>query len=136
MDGTHPIDPGDANATLATEYTRHTYRSTIASTGQRSVRRAAAEQPRGGRSGGNETLSVTLELDGEKREIESRPDLVRALKAKPPAWVRWRVLSYSHQREHVEAIEDARKSETRARRIEGAVRMIASRPARPARTGK
>ncbi|OLD46045.1 MAG: hypothetical protein AUI48_10190 [Chloroflexi bacterium 13_1_40CM_2_68_14] len=50
--------------------------------------------------------------------------------------MRWRVLSYSHQREHVEAIEDARKSETRARRIEGAVRMIASRPARPARTGK
>ena len=99
MDGTHPINPGDANATLATEYTRHTYRSTIASTGQRSVRRAAAEQPRGGRSGGNETLSVTLEPDGEKREIESRPDLVRALKAKPPAWVRWRVLSYSHQRE-------------------------------------
>jgi len=48
------------------------------------VRRAAAEQPRGGRSGGNETLSVTLELDGEKREIESRPDLVRALKRSRP----------------------------------------------------
>src|SRR5437868_13732961 len=32
----HPFNAGDVNATLATEYTRHTYQSTIASTGQRS----------------------------------------------------------------------------------------------------
>jgi hypothetical protein len=39
-------------------------------------------------------------------------------------------LSYSHQREHVEAIEGAKKPETRTRRIEGAVRMVAARPAK------
>jgi hypothetical protein len=33
-------------------------------------------------------------------------------------------------REYVEAIEEARKPETRARRVESAVRMIAARPAR------
>ena len=37
---------------------------------------------------------------------------------------RWRALSYSHQREHVEAIGEAKKPETRARRIERAARMI------------
>jgi len=51
-------------------------------------------------------------------------DFVRALKAEPPAWERWRALSYSHQREHVRAIEEAKKPETRARRIAGAVRKL------------
>jgi uncharacterized protein YdeI (YjbR/CyaY-like superfamily) len=39
-------------------------------------------------------------------------------------------LSFSHQREHVEAIVGAKKPETRARRIASAVRMIAARPPR------
>jgi hypothetical protein len=55
---------------------------------------------------------------------------VRALKAKAPAWNRWRELSYCHQREHVEAIEQAKKPETRGRRIAGAVKAIAARPPR------
>ena len=48
-------------------------------------------------------------------------DLVKALKATPPAWTNWQALSFSHQREHVEAIEEAKKPETRARRIAAAV---------------
>jgi hypothetical protein len=39
-------------------------------------------------------------------------------------------LSYSHQREHVEAAEGAKLSETRARRIDGAVKKILLMPAR------
>jgi uncharacterized protein YdeI (YjbR/CyaY-like superfamily) len=33
----------------------------------------------------------------------------------------WKALSFTHQREHVEAIEEAKKPETRVRRIEKAV---------------
>ncbi len=73
---------------------------------------------------GGETIEVRLDLDTEKREIKPPPDFVRALKSAPPAWERWRALSYSHQREHVEAIAEARKPETRARRIERATQMI------------
>jgi hypothetical protein len=69
-------------------------------------------------------------LDTETREIAPPADFVRALKAAPPAWERWQSLSYSHQREHVEAIEEAKKPETRARRIEGAIRMIWRAPTR------
>ena len=54
-------------------------------------------------------------------------------KAAPPAWDRWRELSYTHQREHVEAIMDAKKPETRERRMAAAVRMIGNRPAKAAR---
>jgi len=55
---------------------------------------------------------------------------VKVLKATLPAWDRWCELSYSHQREYAEAIEEARKPETRARRIETAVRAIRARPER------
>ncbi|HEU4385974.1 MAG TPA: YdeI/OmpD-associated family protein [Anaeromyxobacteraceae bacterium] len=131
-----PFDPrpvfGKVRAPVKVTLNGHSYRSTIASMGggpciplRRSNREAAGLE-------GNETLSVTLELDAEKREVEPPPDLVSALKGTALAWDRWNELSYTHQREHVEAIEGAKKPETRARRIEGAVRAIASRPPRPA----
>jgi hypothetical protein len=108
----------------------YTYRSTIASMGgppcvpfRQSHREAAGLE-------GGETLAVTLELDTEKREVKPPADLVKALKAAPPAWERWREMSFSHQREHAEAIADAKKPETRARRIAGAVRMIRARKRR------
>jgi uncharacterized protein YdeI (YjbR/CyaY-like superfamily) len=57
-------------------------------------------------------------------------DFVKALKAMPPAWERWKDLIYSHQREHVEAIEGAKASETRARRIDRAIQAIRVMPKR------
>jgi hypothetical protein len=121
---------GKVRAPVKVTLNGYTYRSTIASMGnlvaiplRRSNREAAGLQ-------GGEALEVTLELDAEKREIKPPADLVEALKAAPSAWERWRELSYSHQREHVEAIEGAKKPETRTRRIEGAVRTVAARPAK------
>ena len=70
---------------------------------------------------------VTLTLDTEKREVKPPKDFVTALKAAPPAWERWRALSFSHQREHVEAIMEAKRPETRVRRIERAVKTIGHR---------
>lgn len=116
---------GKVRAPVVVTLNGYSYRSTIASMGdgpciplRRSNREAAGLE-------GGETLKVTLELDTEKREVAPPADLVKALKASPPAWERWRALSFSHQREHVESIEEAKKPETRARRIEKAVQMIA-----------
>lgn len=66
---------------------------------------------------------MRLDLDTEARIVKPPADLVKALKA-VALWERWQALSYSHQREHAESIEDAKKPETRARRIERAVEMI------------
>jgi uncharacterized protein YdeI (YjbR/CyaY-like superfamily) len=79
---------------------------------------------------GGETLKVTLELDTEKRVVEPPRDFVKALRATPPAWERWKELSYSHQREYVEALESAKKPETRTRRMAASVAAIAARPAK------
>lgn len=124
-----PFDPrevfGKVRAPVKVTLNGFTYRSTIAALGgppciplRRSNREAAGLE-------GNETLEIPLELDEDKREVTPPKDFVKALKALPSALERWRALSYSHQREHIEAIESAKKPETRARRIDAAVRALA-----------
>jgi hypothetical protein len=115
---------GKVRAPVRVTLNGYSYRSTIASMGgppciplRKSHREAAGLQ-------GGETLEVRLDLDTDQRQVSPPADFVKALKATPPAWDRWGALSYSHQREHVEAIESAKKPDTRARRIDSAVRLI------------
>jgi len=56
------------------------------------------------------------------------PDLVKALKSSPALWKHWQELSYSHHREHVDFVEQAKKLATRTRRIEQLIEMISARP--------
>ena len=124
---------GKVRAPVRVTLNGYTYRSTIAAMGgppciplRKSNREAAGLE-------GGETLDVRLDLDTETRAVTVPADLTRALKAAPPAWARWQDLSYSHQREYVEALEEARKPETRARRLAAAVREITARPERKKR---
>jgi hypothetical protein len=121
---------GKVRAAVKVTLNGYTYRSTIAAMGgppfiplRRSNREAAGLE-------GNETLEVRLDLDTEKREVKPPADFAKALKAAPPAWDRWQEMSYTHQREYVEALADAKKPETRARRLESAVQTIRNRPER------
>lgn len=114
---------GKVRAPVKVTLNGYTFRSTIAAMGgppciplRRSNREAAGLE-------GGETLEVRLDLDIEERVVKPPADFVTALKA-ASAWERWTSLSYSHQREYAGAIEEAKKPETRARRIEGAVQMI------------
>ena len=129
-----PFDPkplfGKVRAPVSVTLNGYTFRSTIAVMGgemfvpfRRSNREAAGLE-------GGETLSVTFALDEAKREVKPPADLARALKAAPPAWERWREMSFTHQREYAEAVEEAKRPETRQRRVAGAVRMIKARPVR------
>lgn len=130
-----PFDPkpvfGKVRAPVKVTVNGYTYRSTIASMGDgpciplRKSNREAAKLE------GGETLPITLELDEDKREVVPPADFVRALK-KADAYDQWKALSYSHQKEHVEALEQAKKPETRARRLAKSVEMI-SRAARSPR---
>ena len=116
---------GKVRAPVTVTVNGYTYRSTIAAMGgppciplRRSNREAAGLQ-------GGETVEVRLALDTTPRVVTPPADLVKALKAAPGAWNGWRALSFTHQREHVEAIEDAKQPETRRRRIAAAVQMVA-----------
>ena len=75
---------------------------------------------------GGETVPVQLERDTEERVINAPPDLARALKADKAAQATWDKLSYTHRREHVEHLEDAKKPETRQRRLEKSIALLAA----------
>ena len=126
---------GKVRAPVKVTLRGYTFRSTIAAMGgppfiplRKSHREAAGLE-------GGETLEVRLELDTKKREVKPPADFVKALRAAPPAWERWRELSYTHQREYVEALAGAQKPETSARRLESAVQAIRLRPERKAARG-
>jgi hypothetical protein len=73
--------------------------------------------------GPGDPVTVTVERDTAERTIEVPADLAEALEA-AGAREAFDALSFSHRREHVQAVEDAKKPETRARRIAKAVEMV------------
>jgi Domain of unknown function (DUF1905)/Bacteriocin-protection, YdeI or OmpD-Associated len=74
-----------------------------------------------------ETISVVMERDDEPRTITPPKDFARALKANKAALAAWDKLSYTHRKEYAKSIEEAKKPETRARRIGKAVEALAAR---------
>jgi hypothetical protein len=88
-------------------------------------------------------VTVTLTLDDKPRVVKPPVDLARALReAGTGAVDAWKAMSFTHQREHVEAIEQAKKPETRERRVRACVEMVLSksaaldRKARPVRKAR
>ena len=106
----------------------HTWRSTIAVMGGRYMLGVAAEHRAAAKVAAGETLKVALELDAEPRTVDVPTDLAKALKA-AGATEAFERLSFTHRKEHVRAIEEAKKPETRQRRIEKAVEMVSARKA-------
>jgi len=81
-------------------------------------------------------VEVEVEIDAGPRVVAEPTDFARALDADPVARTAYDRLTYSRKREHVRAIESAKKPETRMRRIETALAMLRDQePAgvRPAR---
>ncbi len=77
---------------------------------------------------GGDIVTITMERDTEPRVVDLPKDFAKALRANPAAKSAWKKLSYSHQREYVEAIEEAKKPETRLRRIEKALTQLSASP--------
>jgi hypothetical protein len=104
----------------------YTFRSTIAAMGGPPCIPLRKSNQEAADLDGIDTIDVHLDLDAEPRVVKPPADLVKALKA-ASAWDRWQKLSFTHQREHVEAVEDAKKPDTRLRRIERAVQIVRSK---------
>jgi uncharacterized protein YdeI (YjbR/CyaY-like superfamily) len=66
-------------------------------------------------------VDVELELDTAPREVTVPADLAKAFKKESAAKRAFEGLSYSRKRWYVEGIEDAKKLETRQRRVEKAI---------------
>jgi len=77
-------------------------------------------------------VRVEVSRDDEPRTVELPGDLVTALEAAGlrEAFLRF---SYSHQKEYVQAVEAAKRPETRAARIEKTLAAVAAKCGEPAR---
>jgi hypothetical protein len=102
----------------------YAYRTTVASRGGRFLVPLSAEHRAGARVAAGEEVDVDVELDTAPREVQVPPDLAAALDAEPAVRSSFDALPYSHRREHVRAVEEAKAPETRRRRIAKAVEML------------
>jgi len=66
-------------------------------------------------------VRVAIELDTEPRTVTVPDDLQAALADDRDARVAFEKLSYTHRREYVAWIDEAKRSETRARRVAGTI---------------
>ena len=73
-----------------------------------------------------ETITVTMEKDSEKRTVEVPKDFADALKKADLTEV-FSKMSFTHQKEYVRAIIEAKKEETRIRRIEKSIEQLISK---------
>ena len=71
-----------------------------------------------------DSLSVVLERDAKKRTVRVPKDLVAALLASAEAKNRFDELSYTHRKEFAAWVEEAKRRETRERRVAKTVEMV------------
>lgn len=69
-------------------------------------------------------VEITLEEDKQPRQVEIPPDLQQALAQDPQAKAAFDKLAFSHQKEHVRAILETRREETRRKRIAMTITML------------
>jgi hypothetical protein len=94
-----------------------TYRSTVAVMGGVFMIGVSAENRQATGVAAGDEVEVDLELDTEPRVVSVPADLAEALDASPAARQAFDRLSYSHQLQHVLAVEGAKAADTRQRRI-------------------
>jgi hypothetical protein len=102
----------------------YTWRTSVARMGgeflvglSREVRTAA------GAEAGDE-VEVTLELDTAPREVEVPEALATALAADPQASAAFAGMAFTHRKEYARWVAEAKRDETRQRRVEQAVEAI------------
>jgi uncharacterized protein YdeI (YjbR/CyaY-like superfamily) len=102
----------------------YTWRTSVARMGgesllglNRDVREAAREQA-------GDEVDVRIELDLAPREVDVPEALAAALAADPGARASFERMAFTHRKEYARWIAEAKREDTRERRVEQAVAMI------------
>jgi hypothetical protein len=114
---------GKARVPVLVTINGYTWRSTVSTMGgcQLIVVNAAARKGAGVKAG--DRVKVTLEPDTAKRDIEIPDDLRKGLGVRLSAKLEG--LAFTHKKEYVQWYTEAKKDETRARRLEKMKLMLA-----------
>jgi uncharacterized protein YdeI (YjbR/CyaY-like superfamily) len=71
-----------------------------------------------------DTVTLELKLDSEPRTVEVPPALAEALQADPEAKAIYDGLAFTHRNEYARWIAEAKREETRERRVVKALEML------------
>ena len=74
-----------------------------------------------------DSITVVVRNDEGRREVEVPVDLAEALARNGAARAAFESLSFSHKREYVRSVTEAKRPETRARRIELTIEQLVER---------
>lgn len=108
----------------------HTYRTTIARYGSESLIGIAREHREAAHVTAGDSVTIEVESDEDPRTVDLPADLATAIAADADVAERFDRMPYTHRLEYARWIDEARRPETRTRRIEAAVERIrASRTA-------
>ena len=102
----------------------HTYRTTVAPMGGRSFVPLSGENRAAAGVSAGQAVEVEIELDSDVRELELPYDLDAGLKSDERARTFFAELSYTHRKEWVRWIEEAKKPETRSARLEKTLKAL------------
>src|SRR3954447_6828021 len=97
----------------------HTWRSTVMRYGSDYVLPLSRRNREAAGVRAGDAVTVVLESDDEPRTVAVPEDLAAALDAAPGARAAFDGRSFSHRREWVEWVTEAKRPETRARRVRG-----------------
>lgn len=118
---------GKARPPVKVSVNGHSYRSTVAVYGGKYYLPVRQERREEAGLKAGDTIKVKVTLDNEVRTVTAPRELSAAFKKNVAARERWEKLSYTHKKEHADAILQAKKPETRARRIEKTLAMLAAK---------
>ena len=102
----------------------YSYRTTVARMGGRFLISLSAENRAAAGVAAGDEVDVDLELDDAPREVEVPADLATALARDDAARAAFEALAYSHRKEWVRWITEAKKSDTRTTRITKTVQSL------------
>ncbi len=103
------------------------FRSSLMNMGDGHCMAVNAEMRAGAKCKAGDTVAVVMELDEEKRTIEVPAHLKKVIAGDAQAQEAWGKLSFTHQKEWVRAVEEAKKPETREKRIAAMMEALGNR---------
>jgi hypothetical protein len=102
----------------------YTWRTSVARMGGEFLVGLSKEVRTGAGVEAGDNVEVSLELDATPREVEVPEALAVALAADPQAKASFEQMAFTHRKEYARWIAEAKKEETRERRVGQAVEMI------------
>jgi len=128
-----PFDPkavlGKIRAPVRVTVNGYAFRTTIASMGGRKLVGLNREVRDGARVAAGDRVQVELELDEAPRTVEVPPDLAAVLDDDLRAF--FDSLSYTHRKEYVRWVEEAKREETRRARVQKAAALLRAKTRTP-----